>query len=143
MFVRIKQIKGKPYGYLVENEWTKRGSRQKVVAYLGRVHVGEEKPPGSFLDVSEENLLQAVAEYEVSEHVQVDVSTCSVQKEGKEVVLEINGGLLCSQTLQRLRKALFTRNEARPGLLLATALRNAGLRLNQQDFIRLYIHYQV
>ena len=38
MFVRTKKIKDKDYAYLVENEWTPWGSRQKVTKYLGRSH---------------------------------------------------------------------------------------------------------
>src|SRR3989344_5881813 len=37
-FFRIKKIKGKEYAYIVENEWKKKGSRQKVMGYLGRVY---------------------------------------------------------------------------------------------------------
>ena len=39
MFVRVKNIKGRPYAYLVENEWTPWGSRQKVAKYLGKTHL--------------------------------------------------------------------------------------------------------
>jgi hypothetical protein len=38
MFFRIKKIKGKEYAYLVENEWKKNSSRQKVKQYIGRVY---------------------------------------------------------------------------------------------------------
>ena len=37
VFVRIKRISGKEYGYLVANSWTGSGPRQKVSGYLGRV----------------------------------------------------------------------------------------------------------
>lgn len=37
VFVRIKKLKGNEYAYLVANEWTINGSRQRVKAYLGRV----------------------------------------------------------------------------------------------------------
>lgn len=36
MFIRNKKIKGLNYLYLVENRWTEKGSRQKVIAYLGK-----------------------------------------------------------------------------------------------------------
>jgi len=40
-FIRIKNIKGKdgtirPYVYVVKSVWTKKGSRQKVIGYLGK-----------------------------------------------------------------------------------------------------------
>lgn len=42
VFIRIKNIKNKnenyyPYFYVVKSIWTKKGSRQKVIGYLGRV----------------------------------------------------------------------------------------------------------
>lgn len=42
VFIRIKNIKNKngnyyPYFYVVKNTWTKKGSRQKVIGYLGKV----------------------------------------------------------------------------------------------------------
>src|SRR3989344_5502046 len=37
MFVRVKNIKGRKYAYLVENEWTPWGSRQRVTKYLGKL----------------------------------------------------------------------------------------------------------
>ena len=37
MFVRKKKVKKNIYGYLVESKYTKKGSRQKVKKYLGRV----------------------------------------------------------------------------------------------------------
>jgi len=38
-FVRVKRVRGRPYGYLVENTWrAERGqSRQRVLGYLGRL----------------------------------------------------------------------------------------------------------
>jgi hypothetical protein len=38
MFIRIKNIKKNKYAYLVNNKWTKKGTRQKVSKYLGRVY---------------------------------------------------------------------------------------------------------
>jgi len=42
-FLRVKAARGRPYGYLVENQWdTERGqSRQRVVRYLGRLDLLE------------------------------------------------------------------------------------------------------
>ncbi|MGB9748282.1 MAG: hypothetical protein ACP5H9_02435 [Candidatus Woesearchaeota archaeon] len=37
VFVRIKKHKDKEYAYLVENIWTKKGTRQKSRKYLGRI----------------------------------------------------------------------------------------------------------
>ena len=44
-FLRVKNVNGQKYAYLVENKWYKRGHkgkgrgpRQKVMRYLGRVY---------------------------------------------------------------------------------------------------------
>jgi hypothetical protein len=55
------------------------------------------------------------------------------------VCIGINGGVLCSQTLRAVLEALVVEHEDRPGISLARALRNAGLRISQEDFIRLYV----
>ncbi|MBN2881654.1 hypothetical protein JXM83_06415 [Candidatus Woesearchaeota archaeon] len=36
-FIRIKNINGNPYAYLVKNKWTKKGPRQGASKYLGPV----------------------------------------------------------------------------------------------------------
>ncbi len=50
MFFRIKKIKGKEYAYVVENEWKRKGSRQKVKSYIGRVYRFEMKNNVEFLE---------------------------------------------------------------------------------------------
>jgi len=43
MFLRTKEVKGNSYLYAVENKWRKKkGVKQKVKKYLGRVHVFRE-----------------------------------------------------------------------------------------------------
>jgi guanylate kinase len=37
MFLRHKEIKGITYYYTVVNKWTKKGTRQKVIEYHGRL----------------------------------------------------------------------------------------------------------
>jgi hypothetical protein len=43
-FIRIKRIKEWTYLYLVENIWTDKGSRQKVLKYYGKVDRGKINP---------------------------------------------------------------------------------------------------
>jgi hypothetical protein len=139
MFVRRKILKGNPYGYLVENTWTDKGPRQKVVEYLGRIHDVDEKEAMDLSSVEDADILSAVVEHEVSEDIQVDLKKRTVQKNGESIVLGLNGGVLCDQTLAQVFKGLHTRNESRPGIAFATALRNAGLRIDKQSFIQLYV----
>lgn len=43
VYIRIKKISGNEYAYLVESIQTKKGSRQKVKKYLGKVYKFENK----------------------------------------------------------------------------------------------------
>lgn len=38
MFIRIKRIKGQHYAYKVRNKWTRKGTRQVILGYLGKVY---------------------------------------------------------------------------------------------------------
>ena len=61
VFIRIKRISGKEYGYLVANSWTSSGPRQKVTKYLGKVMRPEKaKSEGlaGFLGLTSEQDLQ-------------------------------------------------------------------------------------
>ena len=51
MFVRAKTVKGKKYGYLVENTWKRGKVKQVVKKYLGRVVTLDEPVNESSLDV--------------------------------------------------------------------------------------------
>jgi len=85
-FVRIKKVKGKEYGYLVENKWKKgkirtaKGVKQKVKAYPGRVYVlqkTDEKEfwetinsePESYLKMAtKEKILHDLIRFELMRH---------------------------------------------------------------------------
>ncbi|MBI2580887.1 hypothetical protein HYV85_03700 [Candidatus Woesearchaeota archaeon] len=61
VFIRIKRISGKEYAYLVANNWTGSGPRQKVSKYLGKV-IRPEKAKSealqAFLELTSEQDLQ-------------------------------------------------------------------------------------
>ena len=57
-FLRIKRVKSKEYGYLVESSWTELGSRQKVKTYLGRVYRFESKNNIDFVSYIEVNSIE-------------------------------------------------------------------------------------
>ncbi len=68
-FVRKKKIKGKDYAYLVENMWTKKGSRQKVKAYLGKMFVFEQVKNPVLQDADKkEEILRNLVEWELLKH---------------------------------------------------------------------------
>ncbi|MBI5065746.1 hypothetical protein HZA97_05915 [Candidatus Woesearchaeota archaeon] len=49
-FVRTKKILGQDYAYLVENEWTPKGSRQKSSKYLGKIYNIEKKEEAHWIE---------------------------------------------------------------------------------------------
>lgn len=153
MFVRVKKIKGRPYAYLVENEWTPWGSRQRVTKYLGKTHTlnrlsetAVTLPPGLA-----ESVLLAVKQ-ELANHafvekdgvlvndldIVVDLSQKTVRERGKTVVLGMNEGYLCDHTLTQLLAFTPAERPDESAKKLANLVLEAGLRLNSEQFLHLY-----
>ncbi len=158
-FIRIKNINGNAYAYLVENKWYKRGfkgkgkgPRQTVSKYLGRVY-SFSKANGidfySFKGVSDiENYLKTTArervikdlvEWELSRHnidkveFMVDFSNKKIIKRNKEISLKINEGFLNSFTLSRLFNM-----RSNNGYYLAKCFVEAGIEIPQEVFVGLF-----
>ncbi|MBW2969903.1 hypothetical protein KY309_02355 [Candidatus Woesearchaeota archaeon] len=152
MFVRVKRIKGKPYAYLVENEWTPWGSRQKVTKYLGKTikltRFSEsltELPKGL-----QQTILEAIAQ-ELKNHgftredhllkqedITVDLKEKTITQKTKRITLEMNEGYLCEHTLNEL---LAFAPEERPdesAKKLANLVLEAGLKLTEEQFVHLF-----
>ena len=142
MFIRRKQIKGKPYAYLVENRWVDKSPKQTVKQYLGRVYDVETGEPADLSQVPAGQLLQTLVDHETrNADAEVDLDGRTVKKGSRDVVLGINGGYLCAHTLEQVFKARFARNEERPGVALAEAVSRAGLRIDKESFVRLYLEF--
>ena len=85
MFVRTKLIKGNNYAYLVENTWTLKGSRQKTVAYLGKVCELEKARDIAFEEYIKKQYLQDIDSYlEKSNPKSIiyDLLSCELMKHG-------------------------------------------------------------
>ncbi|MEM3154262.1 MAG: hypothetical protein QW165_01705 [Candidatus Woesearchaeota archaeon] len=152
MFVRIKKIKGRPYAYLVENEWTPWGSRQRVSKYLGKTFTPTRFSEG-LLELPtglQPAILEAVAQELINhgfvrdgnvlkqENIFVNLTDRSVREGSKKVVLAMNEGYLCDHTLQQL---LTFAPEERPdesAKKLATLVLEAGLKLSNEQFVHLF-----
>ncbi len=134
MFVRTKKIKNKEYAYLVENEWTSKGTRQKVKKYLGKVIKPVRASPNDYkIDEKKkyETAIKALIKHELENHN---------VKETKNMVVAMNEGFLCPETLQQLL-TIKADQEGRPdkeGEKLATALLEAGLNLAGAEFGKLF-----
>ena len=153
MFVRTKKIKGKDYAYLVENFWSEKGSRQRVKQYIGRVRKQEKTNEIEILlDETKDykNLARDTAKHELLKHgfteeegflkkegITVDLFEGKVKDSAKNVALELNEGFLCESTLNQLLNFIPQGNNTEIGTKLANALLEAGIKLSNEDFIKL------
>ena len=153
MFVRVKKIKGRPYAYLVENEWTPWGSRQRVTKYLGKTHTLNRLSDNSpILPTGHAHALIAAIRAELSNHafiekdgkltndhdVVVDLDTKTVKQNNKSVVLGMNEGYLCDHTLSQLISFSPLERPDESAKKLANMVLEAGLKLNSEQFLHLY-----
>lgn len=154
-YIRIKKINNSPYAYLVESENTKKGPRQKVKQYLGRVYgfekVSDEKistPVNSKQELLLNLVLSELKSRGFKEKEDVfsfnkiyfDPQTFAVSKRTnkKNVVVSLNEGFLCSYTLQNVLNFKKSRNLTKDGQILAKHFLDAGLQISEEDFVRFY-----
>ncbi len=173
-FIRVKKIKGKSYAYVVENRWRKRvkggkkGARQKVRGYLGRVYYFNRTRNIDFtnyLRIKDINgylkkigFSKAIIELvrlELLNHgfneeedntyskdgiiVRLDKDKFSIKGSGKgKSVIAMNEGFLCKETFNRLVNFRSRGNEREVGIKLANALVEAGLKVQDDVFVGLF-----
>ena len=152
MFVRIKTIKGRKYAYQVQNEWTPWGSRQKVTKYLGKTHfpkkVSHEEVdlPTGFSETIGKAVEQELLNHGftrqgndfVREDVTVSISDKKVRQGKRSVVLAMNEGYMCEDTITQLHAfEMLERPDASAKKLASLAL-EAGLKLSDGQFVHLF-----
>lgn len=151
MFVRTKIISGKKYGYLVESTWTKTGTRQKVKQYLGKVYViGNLEPlEGNYSSLQDLFIRQLeVAGFEFVDKlyvrefdnaiVRVDLAKRKVFIGKRSVVVELNEGYLCTDTLKDLFSYVGRIHSEQTMSDFASALVSCGIRVSNDTFVYLY-----
>jgi len=157
MFIRLKKIKNNQYAYLVENTWKKRkqSSRQQVKAYLGRVlpaphqkitmssiNIQEKEYSLALLSILQSQLLQYGFQEKNGklqyEDIIIDLNNKTVTREGKDVVLKMHDGYLCSHSIKKALQFQGEGYEEQVGLQLAETLVGVGLDLPQEMFIQLF-----
>ncbi len=134
MFVRIKKIKNQEYAYLVKNEWTSKGARQRVKKYLGKTIRPQRIKTNSYL-VDEKKKYSII----IKDLIKHELENHKATEKGK-FVIAMNEGFLCKETIQQLLK-LKAQKEGRPdkeGEKLATALLESGLSLKGEEFSKLF-----
>lgn len=163
-FLRIKQIKGKSYAYLVENLWKNegRGSRQKVKHYIGRVYSFDLKDSlnqGFLSFINAEDIekyvmstdfikiIKDMINWEFYKHgisnaeFDVELEVPIIKRSGREVCIKINEGFLCGFYLESLinfRKVELEEDEEIAGYNLAKAFVDAGINIPQDVFIKIF-----
>ena len=153
MFVRTKKIKGKDYAYLVENFWSERGSRQKVKQYIGSVRrIDKIKEVELSLDEKKDyiNLVRDATKNELLKHgfieeegflkkedLTVDLFDRKITSTKKNVALALNEGFLCESTLNQLMNFIPQGSNTEIGTKLANILLETGIKLSQEEFIKL------
>lgn len=159
MYIRVKKIKGKEYGYLIQSKWKKRnkngkvGPRQKVRGYLGRVYRFNVKKDIDFFeffsikDVDEyvknnnkKKIIHDLIELELARHdvdkseFSIDLKDNKIINNEKNVVLGINEGYLCSSTINMLFN-FRNKEEEQQGFELAKRFVQAGIKIPNALFI--------
>ena len=156
-FFRIKKIKGKEYAYLVENEWKRKGSRQKVSKYLGRAYKFDFKNKIEFSEFIRNNeaekyvqvnninkIIQDLIEWELykfhvnKQEFSIDLENKTIQKGKKNAVLIINEGFMCNFTLRNLLEFKPENDEETDGYKFARAFVEAGIKVPQDVFVALF-----
>jgi len=149
-FIRTKNIKGQEYAYLVSNTWTNNGPRQNVKAYLGRT-IRPEKNQEQTPDISPLEYQEAVImliKQELQNHgfnqelkkenTKIDLKNRKIINNKKNTVIKMNEGFLCTYTLNNLMTLQLQGYEEQAGTQLATALLEAGLKINKETFVQLF-----
>jgi hypothetical protein len=155
-YIRIKKIGTNSYAYAARSISTPNGSRQKVIAYLGRVYTFIIPNPLSIPVITTQNnktfilelldpYLQHIGFRKMKEDLVYKNICLSTQdllltkgKHAKPVALKINDGYLCSFTLAQLLNFSKTKDVRKDGIVLATFFQRAGIPISQEQFIAYY-----
>ncbi len=152
MFVRIKKIKGRPYAYLVQNEWTPWGSRQRVSQYLGKTHnlkrlsEGLTELPTGYQEATIKAITQELLNHGFSqkgnelhkETITVNLQEKTIRSNNKKAVLAMNEGYLCDHTFQQLLTYQPEEKQEQNAKKLANTVLEAGLKLTNEQFVHLF-----
>lgn len=155
MFIRTKKLKGRHYGYLVRNTWKKGKVRQKTHKYLGRVYSFERKhekglvqaqkvrvldeyiSKSSFKDIVLDLVMLEFLNHGLHEEsIVFDEKALKITRNERNIVLGINDGFLCQESLRNLLK--YRPENDLKGFELAKLFVNAGLKVEKEVFVELF-----
>lgn len=155
MFIRTKKLKGRHYGYLVRNTWKKGKVKQKTQKYLGRAYsferrhekglaqaqkvrvIGEYISKSSFNDIVFDLIKLEFLNHDLhKEGIVFDKKSLKIMKNKRNIVLTINNGFLCQESLKNLLN--YKAEKDFEGFELAKLLVNAGLKVEKEVFVELF-----
>lgn len=93
-FIRVKGHGNHRYAYKVTAEWTKKGPRQKVSEYLGKVETPKKVReitlmPEEISEINYEKLIIRLAENELASH--------GFEKKGEQMEISLDGKTICAE----------------------------------------------
>ena len=166
MFIRAKKIKKHLYAYAVKNKWTKKGSRQKIVGYLGRVHKFEpvkdinfelflKKDMDQYFEKTKpKKIIKDYIGFELHKHgfekassekaswikgdFQVDLNKLSIKKGASDTVIHMNNDFFCNLTLKKLINFRSKSDQEECGRELAKAFITAGISVQSEVFVEVF-----
>jgi len=153
-FIRVKNINGGEYAYLVESLNTNKGPRQKVKQYVGRIHRLEKKEGRGFEGTSnsKKDILCSLVlpellargfskkkdKYQSGSLIFCPRECSLVKKNSKEAILALDEGYICSFTLQRLLSFKKSNDLNSDAVRLAKHFLEAGLAVSEENFVKFY-----
>lgn len=165
MFIRTKKIKKFEYAYKVKNKWTKKGTRQKIIGYLGRVYKLKKTRDIDFndfilkylnkkIDYSKTDFKEIVnylIRWELYKHgfnekikkfkqknLILEFKEDSLFYKNRNLVLAINEGFLCSETIKKILNFKSKEDEEGTAFKLANVFVDAGIKIPKDIFIILF-----
>lgn len=164
MYIRIKKRKSsngiKKYAYLVRSKCYKKGPRQKIARYLGKVYeIKKQKHIKTRLNQKIQKDLEPFLAYLVTRELKrqgfkqktnlifhhpqgffVDIFKKKVyNKENNQIALSVNYGVLCDYTLKKLFERSYLIEK--PIVIakdLGKKLISAGISVKNEEFIQIY-----
>ena len=145
-FIRLKRVGKEHYAYLVDNEWTSKGPRQRVKKYLGKyLELAQTQQPlvqgmitpGILLaaELKSRGFTDRLNHSELK--ISINLKLCTIKQGKKNVVLGMNGGFVCGYTLRRLLHHIPV-IEVTAGYALARAFSDVGVRVSRERFVTIY-----
>jgi len=159
-FYRIKKIKNIEYAYLVKNKWTKKGARQKVSKYLGKLIRLEQVKELEFTDFIKKDLQEFnddntpsqiadfLIEFELLKHgfkkIKDTLTFGDVQyskrkiKSSSPVVYFFNDGFFCAQSVKDIFSFDYLGEDSVTATKLAETFVGAGINIPPEVFIHFF-----